>query len=86
MPLFAGLALWRSAESSALPQEIRRDYRELFLTADIGAGVSGVILYKETLGQSASDGTPFVDCLLERGILPGIKVDEVRFQQYPCSV
>ncbi|KAK9804479.1 hypothetical protein WJX73_007002 [Symbiochloris irregularis] len=57
-------------------EEIRRDYRELFLTADICRSVSGVILYKETLAQSTAEGTPFVDALLANDILPGIKVDE----------
>ncbi|PSC75875.1 fructose-1,6-bisphosphate aldolase [Micractinium conductrix] len=57
--------------------ENRRAYRELFYTADIGtAGVSGAILFRETLFQSAADGTSFVDCLLRQGVLPGIKVDE----------
>jgi fructose-bisphosphate aldolase class I len=31
-------------------------------------------MFKETLYQSASDGTPFVDCLKRQGVLPGIKV------------
>lgn len=35
-------------------------------------------MFKETLQQSAADGTPFVQCLLRQGVLPGIKVDEVR--------
>jgi fructose-bisphosphate aldolase class I len=35
-------------------------------------------MFKETLGQAAADGRPFVQCLLEQGVLPGIKVDEVR--------
>jgi fructose-bisphosphate aldolase class I len=43
-----------------------------------GGAFSGVIMYKETLYQSAADGTPFVDLLLKQGVLPGIKVDEVR--------
>ncbi|KAK9806911.1 hypothetical protein WJX72_007233 [[Myrmecia] bisecta] len=57
-------------------EENRRSYRELFYTADIGQYISGVILFKETLLQSTSDGTPFVDCLTRQGVLPGIKVDE----------
>lgn len=57
-------------------EENRQQYRELFYTAPIGeAGVSGAILFKETLYQSASDGTPFTECLLRQGVLPGIKVD-----------
>lgn len=58
-------------------EENRRDYRQLFYTAPgIGNSISGAILYKETLSQASSDGTPFVDCLQRQGILPGIKVDE----------
>lgn len=58
-------------------EETRRSYRELFYTAPIGdAGISGAILFKETLRQSAGDGTPFTQCLLRQGVLPGIKVDE----------
>lgn len=61
----------------ALPpflQEARRAYRQLFYTAPIGeAGISGAILFKETLYQSADDGTPFVECLRRQGVLPGIK-------------
>jgi fructose-bisphosphate aldolase class 1 len=35
-------------------------------------------MFKETLYQSAADGTPFVDVLSRQGVLSGIKVDEVR--------
>jgi fructose-bisphosphate aldolase, class I len=56
--------------------ENRRLYRELFFTAHgIEKGISGIILHDETMGQSASDGTPFVKLLQSRGIVPGIKVD-----------
>lgn len=59
--------------------ENRRDYRQLFYTAPgLGDHISGAILYKETLAQRGSDGVPFVDALNAQGILPGIKVDEVR--------
>jgi fructose-bisphosphate aldolase, class I len=37
--------------------------------------VSGVILFDETLRQSAKDGTNFGAYLQKQGILPGIKVD-----------
>ena len=54
----------------------RRDYRELlFRTAGIGKYISGVILYDETIRQSAADGMTLVDLMKEEGILPGIKVD-----------
>ena len=54
----------------------RRAYRELLFTTE-GAEefISGVILYDETIRQSASDGTPFPKVLESRGIIPGIKVD-----------
>jgi fructose-bisphosphate aldolase class I len=57
-------------------EETRRAYRELLFTTD-GAEefISGVILYDETIRQSASDGTPFPKLLESRGIIPGIKVD-----------
>lgn len=35
-------------------------------------------MFKETLYQSAADGTPFVDILNRQGVLSGVKVDEVR--------
>ncbi len=54
----------------------RRDYREMLFTAPGSEQViSGVILFDETMRQSASDGTPFVEVLERRGVLPGIKVD-----------
>jgi len=55
----------------------RRSYREmLFTTAGAEQYISGVILFDETLRQSASDGTPFPKLLTDKGILPGIKVDK----------
>lgn len=36
--------------------------------------ISGVILFEETLYQNADDGTPFVDIMKAKGIIPGIKV------------
>ena len=38
--------------------------------------ISGVILFDETIRQSALDGTPFPELLASKGIIPGIKVDE----------
>ena len=57
-------------------EAMRRNFRELFLTAP-GAErfLTGVILYEETLTQTARDGRSFVSLLSERGIMPGIKVD-----------
>ena len=53
-----------------------RAYRELlFTTEGVEEFISGVILYDETLRQSAADGTPFSELLASRGDHPGIKVD-----------
>jgi fructose-bisphosphate aldolase class I len=57
-------------------EETRRDYREmLFTTPEIEDYISGVILYDETIRQTASDGTPMRELLNRRGIKTGIKVD-----------
>ena len=58
-------------------EENRRAYRDLLFTTE-GAEefISGVILFDETIRQSASDGTPFPKLLESRGIVPGIKVDK----------
>ena len=57
-------------------EDNRRDYRELLFRAPgLGKFISGVILYDETLRQSAADGTAFRTLLEGEGILPGIKVD-----------
>jgi fructose-bisphosphate aldolase, class I len=57
-------------------EDKRREYRELLFTTDGSEEfISGVILYDETIRQSASDGTPFPKLLADRGIIPGIKVD-----------
>jgi fructose-bisphosphate aldolase, class I len=56
--------------------DTRRAYRELlFTTPGIAEHLSGVILFDETIRQSASDGTPFPELLARQGIIPGIKVD-----------
>jgi fructose-bisphosphate aldolase, class I len=57
-------------------EETRRGYRDmLFTTPGAEEFISGVILYDETMRQSASDGTPFPKLLASKGIAPGIKVD-----------
>ena len=54
----------------------RRAYRQmLFTTPGFGEHLSGVILYDETIRQSADDGRSFVDVLAAAGSIPGIKVD-----------
>eukprot|EP00877_Chromochloris_zofingiensis_P013601 jgi/Chrzof1/8495/Cz03g13070.t1_FBA1[v5.2] len=57
-------------------EDTRRAYREIFCTAPLGPYISGAILFKETLHQSSSQGVPFVKCLQEQGVMPGIKVDQ----------
>ena len=58
-------------------EDNRRAYRELLFTADgVEEYISGVILFDETIRQSAADGTPFPKLLEGRGIIPGIKVDK----------
>lgn len=55
----------------------RRAYRDmLFTTKGIEEGISGVILFDETVRTAALDGTPFPQVLSKKGILPGIKVDK----------
>ncbi len=58
-------------------EENRSAWRQLLFTTpgDWGEYISGVILYDETMRQSADDGTSFIDLLNARGIIPGIKVD-----------
>src|SRR6266508_1966194 len=57
-------------------EENRRAYRDmLFTTEGAAEHISGVILYDETIRQSASDGTTFPKALERQGIIPGIKVD-----------
>jgi fructose-bisphosphate aldolase class I len=57
-------------------EEQRRRYRQLlFTTPGVGDHISGVILYDETIRQSADDGRTFVQVLQEAGVVPGIKVD-----------
>ena len=58
-------------------EEKRVEWRGLlFDTEDIGDYISGVILYEETLVQSSAGGTPFVELLGQKGVIPGIKVDK----------
>ncbi len=63
-----------NTESTA---DSRRDYREmLFRSTDAMQNcISGVILFDETIRQTAKDGTPLVKLISDAGSLPGIKVD-----------
>jgi len=57
-------------------EEMRRDYRALLITTPgLSAGISGAILYDETIRERTKEGTSFVNVLVDSGILPGIKVD-----------
>ncbi|HEV3394510.1 MAG TPA: class I fructose-bisphosphate aldolase [Xanthobacteraceae bacterium] len=58
--------------------DTRRDYRELLFRSNeaMSKHISGVILYNETIRQSARDGTPLVKLIAGAGTLPGIKVDK----------
>ncbi|WP_179404413.1 class I fructose-bisphosphate aldolase [Burkholderia guangdongensis] len=57
-------------------EENRRAWRSLLLsTPGLGEFISGVILYEETLGQCADDGTPLPEVAARQNIVPGIKVD-----------
>src|SRR5215475_11129011 len=56
----------------------RRDYREMLFRTTEGMSkyISGVILYDETIRQSAKDGTPLVKVIEKAGSIAGIKVDK----------
>src|SRR6266516_2390486 len=56
----------------------RRDYRELLFRSSeaMSKYISGVILYDETIHQTAKDGTPLVKVIENAGTIPGIKVDK----------
>ena len=57
--------------------ETRRQYRNLMLTAPgIEKYICGVIFFEETLHQKANNGVLFPKLLAQKGIVPGIKVDE----------
>ena len=56
----------------------RNEYRDMLLTTpNIEDYISGVIFYDETFRQSTiKDDIPFIKYLLDKGIIPGIKVDK----------
>ena len=58
--------------------DTRRDYRELLFrsTEAMSKHISGVILYDETIRQTAKDATPLVKLIERAGAIPGIKVDK----------
>ena len=59
-------------------EESRRDYREMLFRSSeaMSKYISGVILYDETIWQTARDGTPLIKLVEASGAIPGIKVDE----------
>lgn len=57
--------------------ELNRKYRQmLFSTPKIEEFISGVILFDETVRQENDEGIAFPEYLSQRGITPGIKVDQ----------
>jgi fructose-bisphosphate aldolase, class I len=59
-------------------EDSRRDYREMLFRSSeaMARHISGVILYDETIWQTARDGTPLIKLIEQSGAIPGIKVDE----------
>ncbi len=61
-----------------IPQtgEAHRAYREMIVTTPgLGECISGAILYDETIRQTTREGIPFVQAVIDAGIIPGVKVD-----------
>ena len=57
--------------------ENRRLYRQVLLTTpEAKNALSGVIFYDETFWQNADSGRPLREVVAEKGVLPGIKLDE----------
>lgn len=58
-------------------EDSRRDWREMLFRTQpaMNEHISGVILYDETLRQTAADGTPLAKLIADAGAVPGIKVD-----------
>jgi fructose-bisphosphate aldolase, class I len=64
------------AVGAASTPRTRLRFRELLVTTPgVANAISGVILYDETMRQTASDGTPFPRLLERLGMMAGIKVD-----------
>jgi len=55
----------------------RRAWRNLLVTTPgLGEYISGIILFDESLGQKADDGSTLAQCAWAQNIVPGIKVDQ----------
>lgn len=75
----SGGSIHKKFESMNIPddEQHRRDYRSIFFTTpELEKFVSGVILFDETARQTADNGKTFVQFLNDRGVIPGIKVDQ----------
>jgi fructose-bisphosphate aldolase class I len=59
-------------------EENRRVYRQLLFSGkeELSNYISGVIMFEETFYQKTDDGTPFVELLKKKNIIPGIKLDK----------
>jgi fructose-bisphosphate aldolase class I len=59
-------------------EENRRVYRQMLFTGndELSNYISGVIMFEETFYQKTDDGTPFVELLKKKNIIPGIKLDK----------
>ena len=58
-------------------EESRKAYRELLFTSPgIEQYISGITLFEETLYQKPEIANTFPELLLEKGIIPGVKVDK----------
>ena len=58
-------------------EENRRNYRELLFTSEgMKENIGGVILFDETIRQHSESGKSLLELILDKGALPGIKVDK----------
>ena len=58
-------------------EENRRNYRELLFTSEgMKENIGGVILFDETFRQHSESGKSLLELILDKGALPGIKVDK----------
>ncbi|MBR3378099.1 fructose-bisphosphate aldolase class I [Candidatus Saccharibacteria bacterium] len=75
----SGGSIHKKFETMFIPddEQHRRDYRNIFFTTpELEKYVSGAILFDETARQTADNGKTFVEYLNDRGVIPGIKVDQ----------
>lgn len=75
----SGGSIHKKFETMFIPddEQHRRDYRNIFFTTpELEKYISGVILFDETARQTADNGKTFVEYLNDRGVIPGIKVDQ----------